>query len=50
MVKDLAYVVEEAQRNGSQIPVTETVLGFYREVAQSGGARKDTSSLITRLP
>lgn len=49
MVKDLAYVVDEATRNGSQIPITETVLGYYKEVAQSGGARKDTSSLITRL-
>lgn len=49
MVKDLAYVVEEASRNGSQVPVTETVLGYYKEVVQSGGARKDTSSLITRL-
>jgi 3-hydroxyisobutyrate dehydrogenase-like beta-hydroxyacid dehydrogenase len=49
MVKDLAYVAEEAKRNGSDIPVTETVLGFYQELAQTGSARKDTSSLITRL-
>jgi len=49
MVKDLAYVVEEAARNGSQIPVTETVLGFYQDLKETGSARKDTSSLITRL-
>lgn len=49
MVKDLAYVVEEAARNGSQIPVTETVLGFYQDLKQTGSARQDTSSLITRL-
>lgn len=49
MVKDLAYVVEEAARNGSRIPVTETVLGFYQDLKETGSARKDTSSLITRL-
>jgi 3-hydroxyisobutyrate dehydrogenase len=49
MAKDLAYVVEEAARNGSDLPVTEKVLGFYQELVQSGSARKDTSSLITRL-
>lgn len=49
MVKDLAYVAEEAKRNGSDIPVTETVLGFYEELVAQGDARKDTSSLIRRL-
>ena len=49
MVKDLKYVVEEARRNGSTIPVTQTVLGFYEELVQDGDARKDTSSLIRRL-
>lgn len=49
MVKDLKYVVEEATRNGSTIPVTETVLGFYEELVANGDARKDTSSLIRRL-
>ena len=49
MVKDLKYVVEEARRNGSSIPVTQTVLGFYEELVQDGDARKDTSSLIRRL-
>lgn len=49
MVKDLTYVVEEARRNGSTIPVTQTVLGFYEELVQDGDARKDTSSLIRRL-
>ncbi|MEY4364786.1 MAG: hypothetical protein RLZZ305_130 [Actinomycetota bacterium] len=50
MVKDLGYVIEEARRNGSSVPVTETVLGYYRELMGSGAARLDTSSLITRLP
>jgi 6-phosphogluconate dehydrogenase len=49
MVKDLKYVVEEARRNGSTIPVTQTVLGFYGELVQDGDGRKDTSSLIRRL-
>ena len=49
MVKDLKYVVEEARRNGSTIPVTQTVLGFYEELVQDGDGRKDTSSLIRRL-
>lgn len=49
MVKDLKYVVEEARRNGSTIPVTQMVLGFYEELVQDGDARKDTSSLIRRL-
>ena len=50
MVKDLAYVVEEARSNGSTVPVTEQVLGFYRELLAGGKGRYDTSSLITRLP
>jgi 3-hydroxyisobutyrate dehydrogenase-like beta-hydroxyacid dehydrogenase len=49
MVKDLKYVVDEARRNGSTIPVTQTVLGFYEELVQDGDARLDTSSLIRRL-
>ena len=50
MVKDLGFVVDEARRNGSAVPVTETVFGYYRELMASGSSRLDTSSLITRLP
>ena len=49
MVKDLGFVIDEARRNGSSVPVTETVLGYYRELMGSGSSRLDTSSLITRL-
>ena len=49
MVKDLGHCVAEARRNGSEIPVAELVLGFYRELVADGGARRDTSSLIRRL-
>lgn len=50
MVKDLSYVVEEARSNGSLVPVTEQVLGYYRELLDNGKGRYDTSSLVTRLP
>lgn len=49
MVKDLGFCVDEAARNGSTLPGTEMILGFYRELMKSGAARFDTSSLITRL-
>lgn len=49
MRKDLGIVKDEAARNGSDIPVTKMVDGFYEEVQQAGGGRLDTSSLITRL-
>ncbi|MFM9225509.1 MAG: NAD(P)-dependent oxidoreductase [Actinomycetota bacterium] len=49
MVKDLGFCVDEARRNGSQLPVAEIVLGFYRELADRGENRLDTSSLIRRL-
>lgn len=49
MVKDLGFCVEEAQRNGSQLPVADLVLGYYKELASNGNERSDTSSLIRRL-
>lgn len=49
MRKDLGICIAEAQRNGSQLPVTELTDSFYGEVQQAGGGRFDTSSLITRL-
>lgn len=49
MIKDLGFCVDEARRNGSQLPITELVLGYYSELAASGGQRLDTSSLIRRL-
>ena len=50
MVKDLTYAVAEARSNGSQVPVTEQVLGYYDELMERGRGRLDTSSLVTRLP
>lgn len=49
MRKDLAIAIEEAQRNGAQLQMTELVDRFYAEVQQLGGNRWDTSSLIARL-
>jgi len=49
MRKDLAIALEEAKDIGAALPVTRLVDGFYAEVQAAGGARWDTSSLITRL-
>lgn len=49
MVKDLQFCVEEAQCNGSTVPVTEVVLGYYKELMAGGHSRLDTSSLVKRL-
>lgn len=49
MRKDLDIVLEEAQSNGADLPVTRLVNDFYSEVQEKGGNRWDTSSLITRL-
>ncbi len=49
MRKDLDIVLQEARRNGAQLPVTALVDQFYADVQASGGGRWDTSSLLTRL-
>jgi 3-hydroxyisobutyrate dehydrogenase len=49
MRKDLRIALEEAEKNGSKLEMTELVDGFYREVQELGGNRWDTSSLIARL-
>ena len=49
MRKDLAICLDEAKRNGSELPVTELVDQFYAEVQDIGGGRWDTSSLKMRL-
>jgi 3-hydroxyisobutyrate dehydrogenase len=49
MRKDLGLVLDEARRNGAQMPVTALVDQFYAEVQAMGGQRWDTSSLIRRL-
>ncbi|MFW5833488.1 MAG: NAD(P)-dependent oxidoreductase [Pseudomonadota bacterium] len=49
MRKDLAICLEEAQRNGTPLPVTALVDQFYRQVQRAGGGRWDTSSLVHLL-
>ncbi len=49
MRKDLKICLEEADRNGALLPITALIDQFYHEVVDAGGARWDTSSLITRL-
>ena len=50
MRKDLGIAMEEAKINGSKLPITEIVDGYYSNVQKNGGNRFDTSSLITLLP
>ena len=50
MRKDLGYALEEARGLGLSAPVTELVDQLYAEIQASGGGRKDTSALISRLP
>jgi 3-hydroxyisobutyrate dehydrogenase-like beta-hydroxyacid dehydrogenase len=49
MRKDLGIALDEARRLGAALPITEQVDAFYAEVQAAGGARWDSSSLITRL-
>ena len=49
MVKDLTICLQEAERNGALLPLTELVKSYYEEVQGMGGGRWDTSSLIARL-
>ena len=49
MRRDLGLCMDEAKRNGSDLPVSEIVDGYYAEIQASGGNRYDTSSLVTRL-
>jgi len=49
MRKDLRICMEEARRNGAELPVAALVDRFYAEVVAMGGRRWDTSSLIARL-
>jgi len=49
MRKDLAICLDEARKNGAQLPVTALVDQFYSRIQKIGGNRWDTSSLIRLL-
>ena len=49
MRKDLRICSDTAREIGAELPITQTIAGFYDEVSKMGGGRWDTSSLIRRL-
>ena len=49
MRKDLGICLNEARKNGAQLPLTALVDQFYADVQNMGGGRWDTSSLIARF-
>jgi 3-hydroxyisobutyrate dehydrogenase-like beta-hydroxyacid dehydrogenase len=49
MRKDLKIVIDEAKKNGSPVPTTELIDGYYAKVQEMGGNRWDSSSLIALL-
>ena len=49
MRKDLALCFDEANRNGSELPITQIIDDYYADIQATGGNRHDTSSLVTRL-
>ena len=49
MRKDLGLCFDEAERNGSELPVSKLVDTYYEKVQGNGGNRWDTSSLVTLL-
>jgi 3-hydroxyisobutyrate dehydrogenase len=49
MRKDLGLAMDEACRNGAELPLAALVDTYYAEVQAMGGGRQDTSSLVRRL-
>ena len=49
MRKDLSICFNEAEKNGSLLPVTKIVDKYYEKVQKNGGSRYDTSSLMTLI-
>jgi 2-hydroxy-3-oxopropionate reductase len=49
MRKDLGITLDEARKNGAQLPLTALVDQFYAELQAQGSGRLDTSSLIKRF-
>ena len=49
MRKDLRIALEAGDAVGADLTLARQVDGYYREVQEMGGGRKDTSSLLLRL-
>ncbi|EKO3903670.1 NAD(P)-dependent oxidoreductase [Vibrio fluvialis] len=46
MIKDLGFCLDEAQRQGVRLPMTEKTIAAYRSLSANGDGRMDTSVLI----
>ncbi|WP_417869568.1 NAD(P)-dependent oxidoreductase [Vibrio furnissii] len=46
MIKDLGFCLDEAQRQGVRLPMTENTIAAYRSLSANGEGRMDTSVLI----
>ena len=49
MAKDLDICIREAEINGSKLPITGLILGYYRQLQKQGLGRLDSSCLIKLL-
>jgi 3-hydroxyisobutyrate dehydrogenase-like beta-hydroxyacid dehydrogenase len=49
MIKDLGIALDEAQRLGLNLELTQRVIAEYKELSAAGGGRLDTSSLIRKV-
>ncbi|MCG3728755.1 NAD(P)-dependent oxidoreductase [Vibrio cincinnatiensis] len=49
MIKDLDFCLDEAKRQGIQLPMTENTAQRYQELSSQGFGRMDTSVLIKAL-
>ncbi|WJG28197.1 NAD(P)-dependent oxidoreductase [Vibrio furnissii] len=46
MIKDLGFCLDEAERQGVHLPMTENTIAAYRSLSANGEGRMDTSVLI----
>lgn len=46
MIKDLGFCLDEAERQGVRLPMTENTIAAYRSLSANGEGRMDTSVLI----
>lgn len=46
MIKDLGFCLDEAERQGVRLPMTENTIAAYRSLSARGEGRMDTSVLI----
>lgn len=49
MIKDLGMCLDQAKKNGLELPVTKLIQSYYQELRDQGKGRLDTAALIERL-